>query len=177
MISMQEYAEARVDSKYSDTSKDTCLFLQDSMNAGVSVINPLLQASGGVSKIQIKKTDGLTIFSRYGATLYRTEFDIQDSSNDIVLRNIKMDGSWQWDNHEEKLQKESGITYVKVNGDNIWIDHCEFTIAPDGCIDMESDAHGVTYSWCKFGLDADEAVENETIYEPLCILKNYIRWI
>ena len=165
------YTEARVDSKYSDTSKDTCLFLQDSMNAGVSVINPLLQASGGVSKIQIKKTDGLTIFSRYGATLYRTEFDIQDSSNDIVLRNIKMDGSWQWDNHEEKLQKESGITYVKVNGDNIWIDHCEFTIAPDGCIDMESDAHGVTYSWCKFGLDADEAVENETIYESIMYLE------
>ncbi len=166
------YAEARVDSKYSDTSKETCLFLQESMNAGVAVINPLLSKAGGVSKIQIKKTDGLTIFSRYGATLYRTGFDIQDSSNDIVLRNIKMDGSWQWDNNEGKLQKESGITYVKVNGDNIWIDHCEFTIAPDGCIDMESDAHGVTYSWCKFGMDPDEAVENETIYESIMYLED-----
>lgn len=166
------YNEARVNAKYMDSSKPTCVFLQESMNVGVSVINPLLQKAGGVSKIQIKKTDGLTIFSRYGASLYRTSFDIQDSANDIVIRNIKMDGSWQWDNHEEKLQKESGITYVKVNGDNVWIDHCEFTIAPDGCIDMESDAHGVTYSWCKFGMDPDEAVANETIHDSIMYLED-----
>jgi len=157
------YGEAGVDNMYMDTSKQTCMFLKDEMNAGVSIINPLLSAAGGVSKIQIKDTDGLTIFSRYGATLNHTEFDIQATSNDVVIRNIKMDGSWQWDNNDKKLQKESGITYVKINGTNVWIDHCEFTIAPDGCIDLETGSNGVTLSWCKIGMDPDEAVNNEMI--------------
>lgn len=36
---------------------------------------------------------------------------------------------------------------------------------------MESDAHGVTYSWCKFGMDPDEAVENDTIRENILHLE------
>lgn len=33
---------------------------------------------------------------------------------------------------------------------NIWIDHCTFTDAADGCVDIKNGADDITVSWCKF---------------------------
>ena len=32
----------------------------------------------------------------------------------------------------------------------IWIDHCDFTKAYDGVLDIKGGSHGVTISWCRF---------------------------
>ena len=117
--------------------------------------NPVLEQSG-ISKIDVADTEGLTIFSQNGATLYHCEWKLTRPSRDIVFRNLVFDEMWQWD--EAGTHKESGWTFIKVNGAaDVWIDHCTFTIAADGNIDIENGSDGVTISWCKIGLSAQEA--------------------
>lgn len=128
--------------------------------------NPLLEASG-VSQLKIANVDGLTIFSTNGHTIKHAELNLQNSSNDIVLRNLSFDGMWQWD--DSGAHKEVGWTFIKVNGaTNVWIDHCSFTIAADGMIDLENGATNVTLSWNTFGLLADEQPDpNGNIYQSI----------
>lgn len=116
--------------------------------------NPLLIASG-VSKLSIGNIDGLTIFSTSGKTIKHAELKLQSSVNDIVIRNLIFDEMWQWD--DSGNHKEVGWTFIKVNGaNNVWIDHCKFSIAADGMIDLENGASNVTFSWNEFGLTANE---------------------
>lgn len=128
--------------------------------------NPEIEASG-VSKLNISDTDGLTIFSKEGHTIKHVEIKIQSSSSDIVLRNLNFDGMWQWD--DTGKHKEVGWSFIKVNGaNNVWIDHCSFTHAADGMLDMENGASGVTLSWCTFGVEADENPSPESmIYKSI----------
>ncbi len=128
--------------------------------------NPLLIASG-VSKLSIANIDGLTIFSTSGKTIKHAELKLQSSANDIVIRNLNFDEMWQWDdlgNH-----KEVGWTFIKVNGaNNVWIDHCKFSIAADGMIDLENGASNVTFSWNEFGLTASEDPStSSSIYQSI----------
>lgn len=124
--------------------------------------NPLLIASG-VSKLNISNVDGLTIFSASGKTIKHAEIKLQGSSNDIVIRNLSFDEMWQWD--DSGKHKEVGWSFIKVNGaNNVWIDHCKFSIAADGMIDMENGASNVTFSWNEFGL---EATENPDVSSPI----------
>ncbi|WP_224721827.1 pectate lyase family protein [Paenibacillus vietnamensis] len=128
--------------------------------------NPLLIASG-VSKLNISNVDGLTIFSASGKTIKHAEIKLQGSSNDIVIRNLKFDEMWQWD--DSGKHKEVGWSFIKVNGANhVWIDHCTFSIAADGMIDMENGASNVTFSWNEFGLEATENPdEGSSIYQSI----------
>lgn len=128
--------------------------------------NPLLIASG-VSKLNISNVDGLTIFSTSGKTIKHAEIKLQGSANDIVLRNLKFDEMWQWD--DSGKHKEVGWSFIKVNGaNNVWIDHCKFSIAADGMIDMENGASNVTFSWNEFGLEATEHPDkNSSIYQSI----------
>ncbi|MBD0382920.1 pectate lyase family protein [Paenibacillus sedimenti] len=128
--------------------------------------NPLLTASG-VSKLSISNVNGLTIFSTSGKSIKHTEIKLQGSSNDIVIRNLKFDEMWQWD--DSGKHKEVGWSYIKVNGaNNVWIDHCKFTIAADGMIDMENGSSNVTLSWNEFGLEATEYPdESSSIYQSI----------
>ncbi|MDD9270535.1 hypothetical protein ACFPES_26105 [Paenibacillus sp. GCM10023248] len=128
--------------------------------------NPLLIASG-VSKLSIANVDGLTIFSTTGKTIKHAEIKLQGTSNDLVLRNLKFDEMWQWD--DSGKHKEVGWSFIKVNGaNNVWIDHCQFSIAADGMIDMENGASNVTFSWNKFGLEATENPdESSSIYQSI----------
>lgn len=99
--------------------------------------------------------DGLTIFSTSGKTIRHAELKLQGSVNDIVFRNLNFDEMWQWDDSGQ--HKEVGWTFIKVNGaNNVWIDHCKFSIAADGMIDLENGSTNVTFSWNEFGLTADQ---------------------
>lgn len=133
--------------------------------------NPLL-AKSGVSKLSIANIDGLTIFSKKGKTIKHAEIKLQGSVNDIVIRNLNFDEMWQWD--DTGKHKEVGWSFIKVNGaNNVWIDHCKFSIAADGMIDVENGASNITLSWCEFGLEATEKPEKDSsIYQSINFMED-----
>jgi pectate lyase len=128
--------------------------------------NPLLLNSG-VSKVNISNVNGLTIFSTSGKSIKHAELKLQASANDIVIRNLTFDEMWQWD--DSGNHKEVGWSFIKVNGaNNVWIDHCKFTIAADGMVDMENGSSNVTLSWNEFGLEATEEPDvSSSIYQSI----------
>lgn len=148
------------------TEKSKYSFITNYPKPSNGFTNPLLIASG-VSKLNISNVDGLTIFSTSGKTIRHAEIKLQGSSNDIVIRNLKFDEMWQWD--DSGKHKEVGWSFIKVNGaNNVWIDHCKFSIAADGMIDMENGASNVTFSWNEFGLEATEDPdESSSIYQSI----------
>ena len=131
-----------------------------------SITNPLIR-DDGVSEIEIGNIDGLTIFSASGKTIKHAEFKIQDSANDIVIRNLSFDGMWQWD--DSGRHKEVGWAFINISGaTNIWIDHCKFTIAADGLVDLKNGANNISLTWNEFGLPADKDPEpGSSIYESI----------
>ncbi|QYR22341.1 hypothetical protein KZ483_04955 [Paenibacillus sp. sptzw28] len=148
------------------TERSKYSFITKYPNPTNGFTNPLLMASG-VSKLSISNVDGLTIFSTSGKTIKHVEIKLQGSSTDIVIRNLNFDEMWQWD--DSGKHKEVGWTFIKVNGaNNVWIDHCKFSIAADGMIDMENGSSNVTFSWNEFGLEATEDPdENSSIYQSI----------
>lgn len=128
--------------------------------------NPTLE-SAGVSKLNITNTNGLTIFFTNGSTIKHVEIKLQASANDIVIRNLKFDDMWQFD--DSGKHKEVGWTFIKVNGaKNVWIDHCKFTNAADGNVDIENGSYGLTFSWCEFGAETTENPSSDSaIYKSV----------
>lgn len=128
--------------------------------------NPNL-AESGVSQLDINNVNGLTVFSKKGKTIKHAEINLQRSTNDMVIRNLKFDGMWQWD--DTGKHKEAGWSFIKVNGaNNVWIDHCTFSIAADGLIDTENGGSNITISWSEFGLPAEEnPSKNSDIYQSI----------
>jgi pectate lyase len=147
-----------------ETSKYS--FISKYPNPTNGFTNPLLTASG-VSKLNISNVDGLTIFSTSGKTIKHAEIKLQASANDIVIRNLSFDEMWQWDDSGQ--HKEVGWSFIKVNGaNNVWIDHCKFSIAADGMIDLENGASNVTFSWNEFGLAANQnPSSSSSIYKSI----------
>ncbi|UUZ80314.1 carbohydrate-binding protein [Paenibacillus sp. P26] len=148
------------------TEKSKYSFIANYPKPSNGFTNPLLIASG-VSKLNISNVDGLTIFSPSGKTIRHAEIKLQASVNDIVIRNLNFDEMWQWD--DSGKHKEVGWTFIKVNGaNNVWIDHCKFSIAADGMIDLENGASNVTFSWNEFGLaTAEDPAESNSIYKSI----------
>lgn len=130
------------------------------------IISPAINISG-VSQLIISDIEGLTIFSQAGVTVRRAEWKLQNSVKDIVIRNIRFDGMWQWSDTNDT--KSAGWSLMKVNGaKGVWIDHCSFTIATDGNCDGENGAEGVTYSWCVFGMPTIEnPAKDDALYQDV----------
>ncbi|MDR1011943.1 MAG: immunoglobulin domain-containing protein, partial [Opitutaceae bacterium] len=115
-------------------------------------IHPVLKTTG-VTLLDIKpKAGGLTIFSANGATIKHVTFNIK-STNDIIIRNLKFDEMWEWDESTKGDYDSNDWDFITLgNGGaatKIWIDHCTFTKSYDGITDMKAKASGVTYSWCR----------------------------
>jgi pectate lyase len=97
----------------------------------------------GISKIKIEKTNGLKIYSKYGAKLTHGGFSI-GSSSDIEFENIKMDEMWQWEDSDTFSPNFNvgdydvyGWAYFKIsNSNNIYIHDCSFGKSYDGQIDI-----------------------------------------
>lgn len=131
--------------------------------------NPTIKQSG-VSMVNINRTKGLTVFSKEGHVISHAEFKLQYGSEDIIFRNLEFDDMWQWD--EPGNHKEIGWSFFKVNGaKNVWLDHCTFTIAADALIDLENASSGVTYSWCKFSLNADLPEKYTNVYKTVVYME------
>lgn len=120
----------------------------------------------GVSEIKIRDRDGLTIFSRNGSTIYHCEIGIA-YCNDIVIRNIGIQGLNEWDDIEQNGSGGTPGGHKRYDWDNIsiyestnvWIDHCTLGIAYDGSVDI-TDASTATLSWCRIG-EPDERMMQE----------------
>lgn len=132
--------------------------------------NPELEESG-VTKMKLGFLNGITIFSEEGNTIKHTEINLTRSSKDVIVRNITFDGMWQWD--DTGAHKEVGWSLMKINGaQDIWFDHCTFTHAADGMVDLENGSSGVTLSWCKLGVEADENPSPESqIYKSITYME------
>jgi len=142
----------------SSSEISTYSFITKYNNPTNGFTNPVLETSG-VSKLAISNVNGLTIFSTSGRTIKHVEIKLNGSCNDIIIRNLKFDEMWQWD--DAGTHKEVGWSFIKVNGaNNVWIDHCKFTIAADGMVDLENGSTNVTLSWCDFGLAANEGTSS-----------------
>jgi pectate lyase len=119
-------------------------------NASAS-LHPVLIASG-VTLIDIQDKNGLTIFSANGATIRHAEFNLKRSHN-ILIRNLKFDELWEWDEISKGDYDSKDWDFITV-GDggtctNVWIDHCDFTKSYDGTVDIKGGANNVTISWCR----------------------------
>ncbi|HEV7605949.1 MAG TPA: chitobiase/beta-hexosaminidase C-terminal domain-containing protein [Steroidobacteraceae bacterium] len=112
--------------------------------------HPALIASG-VSLLDITAFNGLTIYSRNGATIRHAEFNIKAGTN-LVLRNLKFDELWEWDEATKGDYDSNDWDFVTI-GDGggvtsgIWVDHCTFTKSYDGVLDIKRGASGITVSW------------------------------
>lgn len=129
--------------------------IKDKTGKDDTITNPIILESG-VSEIEISNVDGLTIFSKDAKTIKHAMFKVA-SSNDVVIRNLKFDGLWQWEDSKNINYQNIGDndmkswSYFKVNqSNNIWFDHLTFGKAYDTLIDSENGSSGITISWSRF---------------------------
>jgi len=112
--------------------------------------HPALIASG-VTLLDIQDFNGLTIYSKNGATIRHAEFNIKSGTN-LILRNLKFDELWEWDEATRGAYDSNDWDFVTI-GDGggvtsgIWVDHCTFTKAYDGVLDIKKGASAITISW------------------------------
>lgn len=119
-------------------------------SSSVALTHPVLLASG-VSVIDIQDKNGLTIFSANGATIRHANFNVKRANN-LIIRNLKFDELWEWDESSKGKYDKQGWDFITVDmtSDNVWIDHCTFTKAYDGVVDVKGGTKNVTISWSSF---------------------------
>ena len=119
-------------------------------SASAPLLHPVLLTTG-VSLIDIQDKNGLTIFSANGATIRHANFNVKRAIN-LIIRNLKFDELWEWDESSKGNFDKQGWDFITVdmNSDNIWIDHCTFTKAYDGVVDIKGGTRNITISWSAF---------------------------
>jgi len=138
-------------------------------------LHPVLLRTG-VSKMDIKyKNGGLTIFSANGATIRHCTFNIKSTHN-IIVRNLKFDEMWEWDEASKGNYDENDWDFIDLaNGgavSNVWIDHCTFTKAYDGIVDMKAGSTYITLSWCKYTGDDSATNSNSWVWQQITSLES-----
>ncbi len=120
----------------------------------------------GVSMLKLENMSNLTIYSKNGAKITHACIDITGSNN-IIIRNIKFDEIWEWDDETEGGYDRNDWDYMTIEkgSSNIWIDHCTFYKAYDGVIDVKTpnNESNITISWCEFL----PASENNTFFDEM----------
>jgi len=134
-------------------------------------LHPALITSG-VTTVDIQDKDGLTIFSANGAIIRHSEFNLKRAHN-LLVRNLKFDELWEWDESSgtpgDYDEKDWDFITIGDGGacTNVWIDHCDFTKAYDGVLDIKGGYNKVTISWCRFlgdGGGPDSFVRKQFLY-------------
>ncbi|MBO0799695.1 MAG: immunoglobulin domain-containing protein, partial [Blastocatellia bacterium] len=125
------------------------------------LINPELIASNlGVIKVASDKT----LFSDRGATIRHGTLSI-DGSQNIIIRNLKFRGVWEWDDATQGAYDLQGWDFIEVSGSrNVWIDHCDFAKAYDGQVDVVRGSDLVTLSFNRFTGDLENEVATQINY-------------
>jgi pectate lyase len=129
----------------------------------------------GVSLIDIKPKSGLTIFSANGSTIRHACFNVKSTAN-IIIRNLKFDEMWEWDEASKGNYDGNDWDFIDLgNGgtvSNIWIDHCTFTKAYDGIVDIKGGSFNITFSWCKYTGDDGATNTNSFVWQQINSLES-----
>ena len=120
--------------------------------------------------LKLADMSNLTIYSKNGAKITHTCVDITGSSN-IIIRNIKFDELWEWDENTSGAYDRNDWDYMTIEkgSSDIWIDHCTFYKAYDGVIDVKTPVNNtdITISWCEFLPASDNNVFFEEMMNAL----------
>ena len=137
-------------------------------------LHPVLLQTG-VSLLDIQKKNGLTIFSANGATIRHANLNVKSSSN-IIIRNLKFDQLWEWDEASKGQYDENDWDFITLgNGgavSNIWVDHCTFTKSYDGILDTKAGCSAITISWCKYTGDDGATNSNSWVWQQINSLES-----
>jgi pectate lyase len=143
-------------------------------HTGTVKLHPRLLVTG-VSLIDIKSKNGLTIFSANGATVRHATFNIKSTGN-IVVRNLKFDELWEWDEASKGDYDKNDWDFIDLGNagtvSNIWIDHCTFTKAYDGITDIKGGSFNITFSWCKYTGDDGASNTNSWVWQQINSLES-----
>ena len=138
------------------------------------LLHPVLLTSG-VSLIDIQKKNGLTIFSASGAAIRHATFNIKSSGN-VIVRNLKFDELWEWDESSKGQYDRNDWDFIDLGNagtvTNIWIDHCTFTKAYDGIVDIKQGSYNITFSWCKYTGDDGATNTNSWVRQQISALES-----
>ena len=136
-------------------------------------LHPVLIASG-VSKIDIQNKGNLTIFSANGATIRHANLNVKRCMN-LIIRNLKFDELWEWDEATKGDYDSKNWDFITIGDSgtctNVWVDHCTFTKAYDGGIDIKGGSSKITVSWCKFAGDDGASNTNSFVRRQI----NYLQ--
>ena len=128
----------------------------------------------GVSLIDIQEKANLTIFSANGATIRHATLNIK-SSNNVILRNLRFDEMWEWDEASKGDYDKNDWDFVDLGNSgvvyDIWIDHCTFTKAYDGVSDIKKGSYNITFSWNKYVGDDGLTNANSFVRQQIAALE------
>jgi pectate lyase len=137
------------------------------------LLHPVLLQTG-VSILDIQKKNGLTIYSTNGSTIRHAKMNIKSSSN-IIVRNLKFDQLWEWDESTKGQYDRNDWDFFTL-GDggvvsNVWVDHCTFTKAYDGILDTKAGCSAITISWCRYIGDDSATNTNSWVWQQINYLE------
>jgi hypothetical protein len=100
--------------------------------------------------------------------------NIKNGSN-IIVRNLKFDELWEWDESTKGQYDKNNWDFMTI-GDSgsitgLWIDHCTFTKAYDGIVDIKNGSAGITISWCKYTGDDGATNPNSWVWQQINALE------
>lgn len=129
------------------------------------LLHPVLLKTG-VTKITIDGANGLTLFSRNGSAIRHASLVFRSSSN-IIIRNLRFDELWEWDEATGGDYDRNDWDYISLeNGTRgVWIDHATFGKAYDGVVDAKGGSSGITISWSRF--EGDEGTPGSWVSEQI----------
>jgi pectate lyase len=138
------------------------------------LLHPVLLQTG-VSLIDIQNKNGLTIFSANGATIRHATFNFKRCNN-VIVRNLKFDELWEWDESSKGDYDRNDWDFIDLGNSgtvsNIWVDHCTFTKAYDGIIDIKGGSPNITISWCKYTGDDGASNRNSWVWQQIDSLES-----
>jgi pectate lyase len=97
------------------------------------------------------------------------------SSGNVIIRNLKFDQMWEWDESSKGNYDRNDWDFIDLGNSgtvsNIWVDHCTFTKAYDGIIDMKDGSYNITISWCKYTGDDGATNTNSWVWQQINALE------
>jgi pectate lyase len=137
------------------------------------LLHPVLLVTGE-SDVDVQKKSGLTIFSANASAIHHAKLNIK-SCNNIIVRNIKFDQLWEWDESTKGQYDRNDWDFITL-GDggavsNIWVDHCTFTKSYDGNLDTKAGCANITISWCNYVGDDGATNPNSWVWQQINYLE------